>query len=81
MGAAQVMSFPNEEAKPVGSYVRNVHPCNLGRMPDGLVLMSEGGADEVGQEGTVFVKTGRGSTVYGPARNWSVIDTKPSWQE
>lgn len=40
--------FPNSEPKPVGAYVRNVHPCNVGRTPDGVVLASEGGADELG---------------------------------
>lgn len=71
--------FPNSEPKPVGAYVRNVHPCNVGRTPDGVVLASEGGADELGDHGTIYVRVGTGSTVYGPARNWRVIDERPAW--
>ena len=66
--------FPNLEPKPVGCYVRTVHPSNVGRMPDGVV---EQGSDD--GTGEVFVRVGSGSTVYGPARNWKPIDATPGW--
>jgi hypothetical protein len=73
-------AYPNVEPKPVGAYVRHVHPCDQGT-PDGVVLSSEMGADTVGEDGQLFVRCGRGSTVYGPARNWRVIDRQPAWLE
>lgn len=70
-------AFPNEQTKQPGDYVRNVHPCSqYGRDELGLVLM----CDELAG-GSVYVRTGRGSTCYGPARNWELVDVKPRWLE
>lgn len=69
------MPWENLEPKPSGSFVRNVHPCNAGRMPDGVVLGEDDGL------GNLSVKTGRGSHVYGPAVNWAPIDEAPEWLE
>lgn len=68
------VDWRNTETKPRGSFVRNVHPVNVGRMPDGLVLGEDG-------LGNLSVQTGRGSHVYGPAENWAPIDRAPEWLE
>jgi hypothetical protein len=77
-------AFPNTETKKRGDFVRAVHPLTAGRYPDGVVLQADGpcecGADFCGtREQQISVATGRGSHVYGPARNWAVIDEKPEW--
>lgn len=68
--------FPNVERLERGMFVRNVHPCDAGRSPDGVVEMVSGIRDE---GDTVDVRVGSGSTVYGPAENWAPIEAKPDW--
>lgn len=58
-----------------GQYVQNVHPCS--RYDDyGIVLAVESTLQPFD---TVRVQTGTGSTCYGPAANWQVVDTPPRW--
>lgn len=65
--------YPNTDPKPYGAYVRNVHPC--GHRDEGVVIQTEDGYD------SITVRTGRGSTTFGPAVNWRPIATKPEWLE
>ncbi len=67
--------FPDTTTKGRGDYVRTVHPYNVGRYPDGVVMSVEG----EGEQAFVYVRIGQGSTVYGPSRNWEVIATAPAW--
>lgn len=69
------MNFPNAGAKKVGDYVWNVHPCS--RYDDGGVVTMVTGCIVEGD--TLSVQTGRGSTCYGPAVNWMVVDAAPRW--
>lgn len=59
----------------VGDYVVNVHPCS--RYDDGGVVVMVTGCLTDGD--TVTVQTGRGSTCYGPAVNWKVVERAPRW--
>lgn len=68
--------WPNLERKTRGMFVENVHPCNRGRYPFGVVEWVEGAPLE-----QVFVRLGRGSTCYGPAQHWRPTSTKPEWLE
>lgn len=68
--------FPNLEPKPVGAYVRNVHPCGHSD-EEGVVIQAEEWPERTG--GTITVATGIGGTTYGPAHNWRPIATKPAW--
>lgn len=63
--------WPNLEEKQRGDYVENVHPCNAGRYPLGIVRQS--------YEGSLDVAIGTGSSVYGPAEHWRKTDRRPEW--
>lgn len=70
----------NAERFQAGDYVENIHPVNRGRYPAGVVLsLDPCGIDNV--EGQMVVRVGKGSTVYGPARNWQKTETQPDWLE
>lgn len=66
-------AYPNTDAKQPGDYVVNVHPCSRDPQP-GFVIESD---PSLG--GSLYVRTGIGSTVYGPSENWARTDTRPKW--
>lgn len=47
----------------LGDCVENIHPCN----PRGIVGTVQNAPDDLGM---VCVRTGPGSTIFGPAENW-----------